>query len=1347
MLPSKLGSRRLTFITDTQSFEVGLTPEEKKLYSSLFKALDPNSSGIIAGDKARFTFEKSGLPVSVLSQIWQLADESNLGFLTQFGFCSAMRLIGYTQAGNRPMPGMAQRPGPLPKFAGLDLPPPAVSALQPQSTDSSSFMQSQPSAVIPADVMTGNSDPIPSISPHDLERFRQLFVKTVGLPAGELDGNQARSIFLKTKLPHQTLGLIWGLVDTLNSGKLSLASFVVAMHLIQGLLSGAIKQLPPSLPASVWQTVSATIAKPPTSRQSSVGSQHTTLRHNSAQSLPRVPSNLSVPPYEATMSPDFEWKVSPTTKNEYEAIFHSLDKSGSGQLSADQVAQFLMNSNLTQESLAGIWDLLDIQNTGVFSRSEFSIALFLVNRVRAGGDLPNIVPQSLLDSLATNSSEKGMASHTQPLLATPMQSPQKQASTIDDLAGLFSGPSPARAASPALGIAKAHTSESTAVDSLPKVRTALTGSFRPSSNFGQSLLTKPGTDSNRENPHPEQVSSPQPMPAAPPPVASPIASPAPQERRSVNYEALRSVPPPPLPAAATVPFQSPEHGTSLVDRVPSSLTKELGSPGATPRSTNDDLLADSNPEVSGRLSQALSDIANYSNQIRSLSAQTALLHEKKLRADHEYQKVMAVKTEIEAKLKLLRESYDHELELAAQIDNTLQASVEQIEALRSEASIAEAKLNALQALVREKQDALTSLEQQSLDLKQKLALLTSEMARLEDEVASKTVSADQAAKTLAVKKSQVQVAVVKVEDLKRNLADLENAFNQHQTAHAEADLEHQSLQKEQTYLEQQAYESAQRVAHLKAQQDERERQSRELAERVDALKKLNETAQLEAKRWEELQSAAVALPTANSKSVDDSAIKTASAGLVGAGVATAGIIGALGLAAVALELPAQQSTPKAAGEDPSDFYSRNPQATMDNADGHARVVSRDFRTNDIDVQEIPDLDVEFADLTLAREPQSEPGLELGNDAEAKAASSITSAEKESDGETAMTSPNFSDSNYNRLNDIPGAFLAPIRTDSLTSSVQNNPSMSVRDDNVGETSDRDTLVQDEVARPPPVHNGTGSQPNEPSDSTRFDQGYSTNSFEMGEHASLGGLTPSTKDNESTLPPHVGPKSVDEEFPPITEVEYDEDSSSDDESKHLQKYDDAQENLASSHSSAPKPSQGQDMFDSMFNELEPAKPESSNDFGGVDFDDLQEATTLSPGEDGLDEFVNLSEFAFNEAFSEAPHLQQNSAPNFGEPVDNEAANDEWDQLFAGFGNAVASDPASKLASPPVTASESYFEAPSNPVASINANPTTDGTQEIAISELTDMGFPRESAIEALEREQWNLEAATNRLLDNL
>ena len=54
----------------------------------------------------------------------------------------------------------------------------------------------------------------------------------------------------------------------------------------------------------------------------------------------------------------------------------------------------------------------------------------------------------------------------------------------------------------------------------------------------------------------------------------------------------------------------------------------------------------SDPEISGRLSQATSDIANLSNQIKSLTTQTSGLHEKKSRAEQELTKILSTKQDL-----------------------------------------------------------------------------------------------------------------------------------------------------------------------------------------------------------------------------------------------------------------------------------------------------------------------------------------------------------------------------------------------------------------------------------------------------------------------------------------------------------------------------------------------------------------------------------------------------------------------------------------------------------------------------------------------------------------------------
>ena len=190
--------------------------------------------------------------------------------------------------------------------------------------------------------------------------------------------------------------------DSYNTGQLGLPAFVIAMHLIQGSLSGQITQLPTVLPESIWQSATPQVANQQQpvdtgNRQTSYGSvssQATTVRRPTLREV----SASSVAPVSD------EWVATPTMKQQYASIFNNLEKGKSGHLNPNQVASFLMTSKLGEQDLATIWDLSDTQNTGIFGLTEFSIALFLVNRRLAGGSLPNIVPHSLIESLSAPAS-------------------------------------------------------------------------------------------------------------------------------------------------------------------------------------------------------------------------------------------------------------------------------------------------------------------------------------------------------------------------------------------------------------------------------------------------------------------------------------------------------------------------------------------------------------------------------------------------------------------------------------------------------------------------------------------------------------------------------------------------------------------------------------------------------------------------------------------------------------------------------------------------------------------------------------------------------------------------------
>lgn len=1383
----------ILIIIASPSFKVGLSPDEKKLYAQLFKSLDPEGTGIITGEKARTTFEKSGLPPAILGEIWQIADQNNLGFLTQFGFCTAMRLIGYTQAGNHPSAQLADYPGPLPKFANLNLssnfaPP---NALQPQSTNSS-FMQTQPSSIVPSNPATNHAvpqDPIPKVSPSDFQNFSKLFIKTTGSATNDLNGAKAKDIFLKAKLPTSTLSQIWSLVDRDNLGYLNLGAFVVAMHLIQGVLNGSIKELPPFLPESIWQSVSIPEStNQPGSRQisqNSIGSQQTTINH--------PPSSGTAQRNLSTNSQNNPWSITPAQKQQFDSIFNSLDKAHTGQLNPDQVASFLMTSKLNQQDLANVWDLSDIQNTGIFNKLEFSIALFLVNKKLSGETLPNIVPDTLVESIK----QAEESTHAVPEQAQPQVPPQTtpqaasqaavkpqqpmapQKTAMDDLADIFGSSSavssPQTANAPLAtqtsgnrGLQNRPSSSDLSPSSnLPRVRHNLTGSFKPTSSFGQNLMHKQPLQSPKEDDDEnligddvvqnKQAPADIAQPPQPPQPVEPTPS-AQQERKAVNYDALRAVPPPPV--------KSTSSGSVPVAEPPVTST-----PPANDRSMsgNSDLLADKSA-ISGQLSQATSDIANISNQVKSLTSQTTGLHEKKLKAEQDLQRILNTKAEFENKLKQLRTSFDNEVKQVDQVDATLASAKEETEALRSEASISEAKLNHLSSQLNEKQVTCEDLQKNNASLKEKLGYLNVEISELEKQLEAKSAENQRLSNQASVKKSQVQVSIVKTEELRNKIAELENSNKLLQDEHDKAIEREQALEAERQQLATRQAEATNFKPTTKSSPGS------------SHGKGLAAGAAVGAAIAGVAGAAASHLGSSKSDDADNATLnqeekqKEIDPQEHPSDVKPSGFsVGAL--VDEVKDKPSADMTgiDDLQQNDPTSEHFPEPEAVRDTVVSPGQFVSVPETKED----EVDEINNRFPDMSVTDRDNS---TDRDNVTNQTAPSSTNSYRHNEDGETPVTSPSNSDFQFPQnanagvvgsLVGMPGVLVGVQRTDSLTSSVQNNAALSVRDDNIDDISDRDTIdnevatAQGRVNSPPTSSVTRTEQQGHQEDSSEGEKLSSgVESFEIVNAEEARGIDqynfqenkeaePSSAPTETFVIKNPTQAQDGEEFPPIRELDYDESSSSDEDNEQ-DRFDDANDNFqnqsndkivgADLRSNAPvtselQPSKGND-FDAAFDDLTPAAEESKDknaDLFADEFDNLETAKPDTNPED----FEANEDFGFNSEFTEAP-VKQSHAPSFEQSTvpETKESNDEWEQLFAGFGNAQAQPPVQAQAqSPepqPVTQHMTSHELPR--VSNLSAS------QEDSVQELVGMGFDEKTVVDALQKENWDTEAATNYLLDH-
>ena len=135
----------------------------------------------MTGEIAVRFFEKTRVAPNVLGEIWQIADSENRGLLTKPGFCVALRLIGHYQAGRDLSSELAFKPGPLPKFDGIPIPPPPAAA-QPSSpalgVPTTGPLQAQ-----------GTGIRIPPLTPDKIQQYSALFDRS-GAQNGQLPGKE-----------------------------------------------------------------------------------------------------------------------------------------------------------------------------------------------------------------------------------------------------------------------------------------------------------------------------------------------------------------------------------------------------------------------------------------------------------------------------------------------------------------------------------------------------------------------------------------------------------------------------------------------------------------------------------------------------------------------------------------------------------------------------------------------------------------------------------------------------------------------------------------------------------------------------------------------------------------------------------------------------------------------------------------------------------------------------------------------------------------------------------------------------------------------------------------------------
>lgn len=609
-----------------------LTSEEKRLYYKLFQAADTTNLGVITGEVAVPFFEKTKLPPDTLGLIWQIADKENRGLLTPAGFSVVLRLIGHAQAGRPPTEELARQPGPLPWFEGLtDGPPPRPSTASPPP---------------PA----GGPVRVPALNLDDVNKFTSLFEKSE-TQNGLMSGEVAKQIFERARLPNEVLGRIWNLADTKQRGQLDLTEFIIAMHLLTSYKTGAMRGIPQALPPGLYEAAS----------RRGPARHSTGSRPSDVPPVPPIPaqytgnrtqSPLARQTFAAPLSAQTtggDWLITPQEKAQFDNIFNTVDTGKTGVISGDQAVAFFSNAQLSDDVLAQIWDLADIDADGQLTRDEFAVAMYLVRQQRARKEpLPTTLPPALVPP----------SFRRQPAVARPPATP--------------SSPPPASSPAPA-----------------PAPRSAA------EDLFGLDAFTP----STQPSAAPTQV---------------------PQSTGSSN---------PPFPSPGSPSKASNQGSTTFKPFTPSSQFGQSLNPQLTgvtsatksPPPPSDDLLGDNDPEESKKLTQETADLANLSNQIGTLSKEMQNVQSKRVSAEQEMVQTSQQKRDFEARLAEARAMYEKEVKDFKALEERLNASRAETKKLQQEYALLEGSRQDLQNQYDQVAAALAADQAENARLKEKIA--------------------------------------------------------------------------------------------------------------------------------------------------------------------------------------------------------------------------------------------------------------------------------------------------------------------------------------------------------------------------------------------------------------------------------------------------------------------------------------------------------------------------------------------------------------------------------------------------------------------------------------------------
>lgn len=482
--------------------------------------------------------------------------------------------------------------------------------------------------------------------------------------------------------------------------------------------------VPATLPAGLYEAATRRGSPAQTSRGPPPGSQGPIPRQFSG-TVPRTSSPLARAPYgvpsPTTAGPgrDWDWDVTPQEKQQYDGLFEKVDTGRNGFITGEQAVVFFSESGLSEDYLAQIWDLSDIQSEGRLNRDEFAVAMYLIRlqRGKPASVLPTALPERLIP----------------PSMRNQRPNTQTTAPAFDNAAH-------------STGISKSASEDLFGLDALT--------SSPPTAQIPQSTGGSAAAVRARDaDPFGSQPSSPR----------SPTTS---------QF----------LPAASTGSFKPFQPTSAFGQGLKTQDTgASAGSSASPPRgvqrqaSNMDDLLGDNDPEISKKLTKETTELANMSNQIGTLRTQMEDVQAKKTTTENDLNRTSTQKRDLELRLSQFRTQYENEIRNVKALEERLNASRADTEKLKRDYAMVEGSFHDLQNQHRQVGEALTADQRENANLKQKIGEMNAEINQLKPQLEKMRSDARQQKGLVAINKKQLSTSEGERDKIKTEMGDLSRA--------------------------------------------------------------------------------------------------------------------------------------------------------------------------------------------------------------------------------------------------------------------------------------------------------------------------------------------------------------------------------------------------------------------------------------------------------------------------------------------------------------------------------------------------------------------------------------------